>query len=42
MLEITMTVPGAVELIRALAPTLPAEFLLGAGTVIDAATARRA
>ena len=34
-----MTVPGAVELIRGLAPTLPEGFLLGAGTVIDAATA---
>ena len=31
-----MTVPGAVELIRGLAPTLPDGFLLGAGTVIDA------
>jgi 2-dehydro-3-deoxyphosphogluconate aldolase/(4S)-4-hydroxy-2-oxoglutarate aldolase len=39
-LEVTMTVPGAVELIRGLAPTLPEGFLLGAGTVIDAATAR--
>jgi 2-dehydro-3-deoxyphosphogluconate aldolase/(4S)-4-hydroxy-2-oxoglutarate aldolase len=39
-LEITMTVPGAVELIRGLAPTLPDEFLLGAGTVIDADTVR--
>jgi 2-dehydro-3-deoxyphosphogluconate aldolase/(4S)-4-hydroxy-2-oxoglutarate aldolase len=38
-LEVTMTVPGAVELIRGLAPTLPEGFLLGAGTVIDAATA---
>jgi 2-dehydro-3-deoxyphosphogluconate aldolase / (4S)-4-hydroxy-2-oxoglutarate aldolase len=38
-LEVTMTVPGAVELIRDLAPTLPEGFLLGAGTVIDAATA---
>ena len=39
-LEVTMTVPGAVELIRQLAPALPTGFLLGAGTVIDAATAR--
>src|SRR5882724_1295304 len=39
-LEVTMTVPGAVELIRTLAPTLPAGFLLGAGTVTDVATAR--
>lgn len=40
-LEITMTVPGAVELIRSLAPTLPAGFILGAGTVLDADAARR-
>jgi 2-dehydro-3-deoxyphosphogluconate aldolase/(4S)-4-hydroxy-2-oxoglutarate aldolase len=39
-LEVTMTVPGAVDLIRGLAPTLPDGFLLGAGTVIDAETAR--
>ena len=35
-----MTVPGAVGLIRELAPTLPDGFLLGAGTVTDVATAR--
>jgi 2-dehydro-3-deoxyphosphogluconate aldolase / (4S)-4-hydroxy-2-oxoglutarate aldolase len=39
-LEVTMTVPRAVDLIRTLAPTLPDGFLLGAGTVTDAATAR--
>jgi len=39
-LEVTMTVPRAVELIRELAPTMPAGFLLGAGTVVDAATAQ--
>jgi 2-dehydro-3-deoxyphosphogluconate aldolase/(4S)-4-hydroxy-2-oxoglutarate aldolase len=39
-LEVTMTVPGAVGLIRELAPTLPDGFLLGAGTVIDCDTAR--
>jgi 2-dehydro-3-deoxyphosphogluconate aldolase/(4S)-4-hydroxy-2-oxoglutarate aldolase len=39
-LEVTMTVPGAVGLIRELAPTLPDGFLLGAGTVIDSDTAR--
>jgi 2-dehydro-3-deoxyphosphogluconate aldolase/(4S)-4-hydroxy-2-oxoglutarate aldolase len=39
-LEVTMTVPRAIDLIRELAPTLPSGFLLGAGTVIDAATAR--
>jgi len=40
-LEITMTVPGAVELIRELGPTLPAGFILGAGTVLDAETVAR-
>jgi 2-dehydro-3-deoxyphosphogluconate aldolase/(4S)-4-hydroxy-2-oxoglutarate aldolase len=40
-LEITMTVPGAVELIRDLAPTLPEGFILGAGTVLDADTVAR-
>ena len=40
-LEVTMTVPGAVGLIRELAPTLPPGFLLGAGTVLDAETAGR-
>src|SRR5262245_44820733 len=39
-LEVTMTVPGAVDLIRQLAPTLPEGFLLGAGTVLDGDTAR--
>lgn len=39
-LEVTMTVPGAVDLIRALAPSLPSGFLIGAGTVTDVATAR--
>ena len=40
-LEVTMTVPGAVELIRQLAPSLPAGFVLGAGTVLDAETVAR-
>ncbi len=40
-LEVTMTVPRAIEMIREIAPTLPAGFLLGAGTVLDADTARR-
>jgi len=39
-LEVTMTVPRAVDLIRELAPSLPPGFLLGAGTVTDAPTAR--
>jgi 2-dehydro-3-deoxyphosphogluconate aldolase/(4S)-4-hydroxy-2-oxoglutarate aldolase len=40
-LEITMTVPGAVEHIRQVAATLPPGFLLGAGTVVDRDTALR-
>jgi 2-dehydro-3-deoxyphosphogluconate aldolase/(4S)-4-hydroxy-2-oxoglutarate aldolase len=40
-LEVTMTVPGAVELIRQLAPTLPAGFIFGAGTVVDGETVHR-
>jgi len=40
-LEVTMTTPGAVDLIRALAPTLPPDFVLGAGTVTDAETVTR-
>ncbi|HEV8348231.1 MAG TPA: bifunctional 4-hydroxy-2-oxoglutarate aldolase/2-dehydro-3-deoxy-phosphogluconate aldolase [Vicinamibacterales bacterium] len=39
-LEVTMTVPRAVDLIRELAPTMPSGFLLGAGTVVDAETAK--
>jgi 2-dehydro-3-deoxyphosphogluconate aldolase / (4S)-4-hydroxy-2-oxoglutarate aldolase len=40
-LEITMTVPGAVDVIRELAPKMPSGFLLGAGTVLDAETVKR-
>src|SRR6266508_3653988 len=36
-IEITMSVPRAVELIAEIRPTLPAEFVLGAGTILDAA-----
>lgn len=39
-IEVTMSVPGAVGLIAALAPVLPSSILFGAGTVLDAATAR--
>jgi 2-dehydro-3-deoxyphosphogluconate aldolase / (4S)-4-hydroxy-2-oxoglutarate aldolase len=39
-LEVTMTVPRAIELIRELAPSMPPGFLIGAGTVTDAQTAR--
>jgi 2-dehydro-3-deoxyphosphogluconate aldolase / (4S)-4-hydroxy-2-oxoglutarate aldolase len=38
--EVTMTVPGAVGLIGRLAPSLPGDILLGAGTVTDADMAR--
>ena len=38
-LEVTMTVPGAIELIAGLAAKMPHGFLLGAGTVLDAETA---
>ena len=41
-LEVTMTVPGAIDLIGKLAPTLPKGFLLGAGTILDPETARLA
>jgi 2-dehydro-3-deoxyphosphogluconate aldolase / (4S)-4-hydroxy-2-oxoglutarate aldolase len=40
IVEITMTVPGAVEVIAKLALTMGKEVLVGAGTVLDAATAR--
>ena len=39
-IEVTMSVPGAVEIIATLSRSLPKEILLGAGTVTDAATAR--
>lgn len=39
VLEVTMTVPGAVEVIRRLVKDRP-EILVGAGTVLDAETAR--
>jgi 2-dehydro-3-deoxyphosphogluconate aldolase/(4S)-4-hydroxy-2-oxoglutarate aldolase len=39
-IEVTMTVPGAVELIRGLAATMPADCVLGAGTVTDTNTAK--
>lgn len=41
VLEVTMTVPGAIELIRGLAASLPKELILGAGTVVDTETADR-
>ena len=41
VLEITMTVPGAIEVIRSVSTALPDGVILGAGTVLDADTARR-
>lgn len=41
VLEITMTVPGAIEVIREISGALPDGVILGAGTVLDADTARR-
>jgi 2-dehydro-3-deoxyphosphogluconate aldolase/(4S)-4-hydroxy-2-oxoglutarate aldolase len=40
-IEVTMTVPGAVRLIEELSRSLPNEFLIGAGTVLDPETARQ-
>jgi 2-dehydro-3-deoxyphosphogluconate aldolase/(4S)-4-hydroxy-2-oxoglutarate aldolase len=40
-LEVTMTVPGATELIRELSSSLSNDVLLGAGTVLDPQTAAR-
>jgi len=42
ILEITMTVPGALDVIRKLAETKPEGVLVGAGTVFDADTAAAA
>ncbi len=39
-IEVTMTVPDAVLLIRKLAASLPPNLFLGAGTVLDAETVR--
>jgi 2-dehydro-3-deoxyphosphogluconate aldolase/(4S)-4-hydroxy-2-oxoglutarate aldolase len=41
-LEITMTVPGAIENIRRLAKSIPGDAVLGAGTVTDSASAAAA
>jgi 2-dehydro-3-deoxyphosphogluconate aldolase/(4S)-4-hydroxy-2-oxoglutarate aldolase len=40
VIELTLTVPGAVEVIRELATKLGDEVVVGAGTVLDAETAR--
>jgi 2-dehydro-3-deoxyphosphogluconate aldolase/(4S)-4-hydroxy-2-oxoglutarate aldolase len=41
IVEITMTVPGAIDLISQLAKSMGSEVLVGAGTVTDAETAQR-
>jgi len=41
IVEITMTVPGAVELIAQLSKSIGSDVLIGAGTVLDAETASR-
>jgi 2-dehydro-3-deoxyphosphogluconate aldolase/(4S)-4-hydroxy-2-oxoglutarate aldolase len=41
IVEVTMTVPRAVEVIRELAKDNASELLIGAGTVLDVETARR-
>lgn len=41
IVEVTMTVPGAIAAISRLAATMGASVLVGAGTVLDADTARR-
>jgi len=41
-IEVTMTTPGALEVLRAIAPALGEQILLGAGSVLDVETARLA
>jgi 2-dehydro-3-deoxyphosphogluconate aldolase/(4S)-4-hydroxy-2-oxoglutarate aldolase len=41
IVEVTMTVPGAIELIAQLAKSIGDEVLIGAGTVLDAQTAAK-
>jgi 2-dehydro-3-deoxyphosphogluconate aldolase/(4S)-4-hydroxy-2-oxoglutarate aldolase len=41
ILEITLTVPGAIEIIAELTKTIGDDALIGAGTVLDAETAQR-
>ena len=41
IVEVTMTVPGAIEVIAALTKLMGSEVLIGAGTVLDAATAQK-
>ncbi len=41
IVEVTMTVPGAVEVIAQLSKSMGREVMIGAGTVLDAESARR-
>lgn len=41
IIELTMTVPGAIDVIRELRRTMDAGVLIGAGTVLDAKTAAK-
>jgi len=41
VVEVTMTVPGAVDVIAQLTKSMGSEVLIGAGTVLDAETAQR-
>lgn len=41
IVEVTMTVPGAIDVIRELRKSAPSSVLIGAGTVLDAEAARR-
>jgi 2-dehydro-3-deoxyphosphogluconate aldolase/(4S)-4-hydroxy-2-oxoglutarate aldolase len=41
VVEVTMTVPGAIEVIAQMAKSLGSDVLIGAGTVLDAETAKR-
>jgi 2-dehydro-3-deoxyphosphogluconate aldolase/(4S)-4-hydroxy-2-oxoglutarate aldolase len=41
IIEVTMTVPGAIEVIAELSKSMGSEVLIGAGTVLDADTAQR-
>src|SRR5512146_1278402 len=41
IVEVTMTVPGAIEAISKVVQTMGSDLLVGAGTVLDAETARK-
>ena len=41
IVEVTMTIPGAIEVIAGLSRLMGSDVLIGAGTVLDAATAQK-